>query len=241
MNGMKNEIAELTEYKSTNNIKEFGKVLSKFIPSLRKYIRTKLKVAEAKKKIPKGMYTPDDILDEIYLKVFNEFGDTDKDAGALKLKLFTLTNELLKEKLKTEDWRTRKIDIDELLKNELKTLEEEFTVDADGDFVMMDELEDISYKQEEFEPNLIILEKSQEEDLIKSLELEGKEIPDDMEKRKALGQLYSELSELSQAVLDLYAFGNLTIEEIAEVQNMKVEDVEKLITKIKIRFQTNIA
>ncbi len=241
MNGMKNEIAELTEYKSTNNIKEFGKVLSKFIPSLRKYIRTKLKVAEAKKKIPKGMYTPDDILDEIYLKVFNEFGDPDKDAGALKLKLFTLTNELLKEKLKTEDWRTRKIDIDELLKNELKTLEEEFTVDADGDFVMMDELEDISYKQEVFEPNLIILEKSQEEDLIKSLELEGKEIPDDMEKRKALGQLYSELSELSQAVLDLYAFGNLTIEEIAEVQNMKVEDVEKLITKIKIRFQTNIA
>ncbi len=241
MSEMNNEIAELTEYKSSNNIKEFGKVLSKFIPALRKFIRTKLKVAETKKKIPKGMYTPDDILDEIYLKVFNEFGDQDKDPGALKLKLFTLTNELLSEKTKTENWRTRKIDIDEIIKNELETLEEKFTVDADGDFVMMEELDDISYKQGEFKPNLIILEKSQEEDLIKSLDLEEKGISEDLEKRKSLGQLYAELSELSQSILDLYAFGNLTIEEIAEVQNMKVEDVEKFITKIKLRFQTYIS
>ncbi len=241
MSEMNNEIAELTEYKSLNNIKEFGKVLSKFIPSLKKYIRTKLKVAETRKKIPKGMYTPDDILDELYLKVFNEFGEQDKVPGALKLKLFTLANELLSEKIKTENWRARKIDIDEIIKNELKTLEEKFTVDADGDFVMMEELDDISYKQEEFKPNLIILEKSQEEDLIKSLDLEEKGISEDLEKRKALGQLYAELSELSQSILDLYAFGNLTIEEIAEVQNMKVEDVEKFIAKIKLRFQTYIS
>ncbi len=241
MNEVNNDLTVLTEYKRTNNIKDFGKVLSKFIPNLRKYIRTKLKIAETKKKIPKGMYTPDDILDEIYLKVFNEFDDSDKNPDSLKLKLFMITNELLSEKIKTENWRTKKVDIDEIMKEELKTLEENFTVDADGDFVMFDELDDISYKQEEFKPNLIILGKSLEEDLIKSLDLEEKGISEDLEKRKTLGQLYAELSELSQSILDLYAFGNLSVEEIAEVQNMKVEDVERFISKIKIRFQTYIS
>ncbi len=241
MNEVNGDLTVLTEYKKANNIKDFGKALSKFIPNLRKYIRTKLKIAETKKKVPKGMYSTDDILDEIYLKVFNEFDETDLDQDKLKLKLFTLTNELLSEKIKAENWRERKLDIDELMKEELKSLEEKFTVDADGDFVMFEELDDISYKQKEFKPNLIILEKSLEEDLVKSLDLEDKGISDDLEKRKVLGQLYAELSELSQSILDLYAFGDLTVEEIAEVQNMKVDDVKKFIAKIKVRFQTFIS
>ncbi len=226
---MTQALTALKTSKARQDRQAFNEILQRFLPQLKPYIAARLRYAEHVGLIPQRMYFPSDIVDEIYLEVFEHFSDADLDPRKLKIRLFKLADAKLAQIIKEEaQWQERKVPIGDIVREELKSLEENFYPEEVFD--------DIEYRQDEYRPKLLLLEEGFEGDLLDFLELD-RQLRQESEKRRLLAQVYDSLPPLSRIVLELKVNGNLTVEEIADVREMDVEEVEALLTAVKRRFR----
>ena len=228
---------KLNDYKKSGDTKSFNDVLMKFLPQLKKVIRFKLRNMEKNGFIPRNMYSPQEIVDEVYLKIFEEFDDELNDESRLKVKMFKIAKEIL------DDIRSKhtgkKISTELLLRDEMKELEEEYTVDADGDFVMIEELDDISYHLDDFKEKILLLDASEVGELAEDFgllaEVDNGKLTDSQVQN--IDSVFSNLPELAQSVISHFSFGKLNIDEIAEIHGIDTDSVKEVIEKVKVRFK----
>ncbi len=236
---MKTKVDILKEHKNRGDVKAFNNELSNLMPGLKRYVKNRLRMAKAKGKISSGIYSADDIIDEVYMIIHRDIEDV-TDEKVLKIKLFKAVNEVLDLLMTKDNNIPEKVDIDTLIAGELKTMEEKITSDADGETVLIEDLDDISYHLDDDKPKVYILDSESEENILNALNVDTNIISGNMDKRKELGKTYGNLPEISRAVLDLYAHGNLTVEEIAEIKSFKTEQVEEIIERIKLKITSAI-
>ncbi len=234
------DISVLKTHKEAGNREEFNKVLAEFLPELKRLIRHKLRQWEVRGIIPKNEYTTDDVTDEVYLKLYDKYPDGLSGEGELKVNLYRLANEVLGSL--REKHSGKRISVEELLARETKELEEAYTADAEGELLLMDELEevDISYQPTIVRVNVVLLEESQIGELVETFGLEEKEALSEKD-RKVIGKAYSDLPELAQSVIDHYVFVKLSKTEIADIHNISVEDVERIIGQVRSRLKNTKA
>ncbi|NPA36816.1 MAG: sigma-70 family RNA polymerase sigma factor [Chlorobi bacterium] len=223
----------LKAHKTKNDKSEFNKLLSEFLPELKKLVSHKIRQWEIKGIIPKGTYSADEITDEVYLRIFEEFHDKLTDDKELKIKMLAISRELL-DNIR-EKHSGKRISVENLLKEELKDLEEDYTINADGEPILMEELDDISYQPKEKE-EIILLQEEHFIDISESFELPDKNKLS-REDKMLIGKVYSDLPELTRSVIDHYVFVKLTTVEIADIHNIPVKDVEKIIDRVKQRLK----
>ena len=227
-------ITELHKLKRENNFEEFYKIISKDIIGLEKFASSKLKLAEKEGLIDKGFYDANGILDEVFIEVFKTFSN-DTDEKNLRQTLFLKTIQKINEKIEKEDQFADTINMNVILKEELSLLKEDYSVEADGDYVFDEELDDISYQQNSFNPVHFILDQPMELELTGKLDLSNASTSD---KRRALfgGSFYT-LPPISKTIIELYVFGNQKINEIAETLSTDLGIVEKVIERVKERLE----
>ncbi|BCX81888.1 hypothetical protein MIT9_P1470 [Methylomarinovum caldicuralii] len=226
---MTQSLQALKTHRDTEDRQAFNEVLRQFLPQLRPYVAARLRYAEHAGLIPPRMYFPSDIVDEIYLEVFEHFSDADLDPKKLKIRLFKLADAKLEKILKEEArWQERKVPIEDIVREELKSLEEIFYPE--------EMLDDIEYRQDEYRPKLLLLEEGFEGDLLDFLELD-RSLRQEARNRQLLARAYESLPPLSRIILELKVNGNLTVEEIADVREMDVEEVEAGLEAVKRRFR----
>jgi hypothetical protein len=126
------------------------------------YVKQRLKVAEDMGILPKNMYQSSGIIDEVILKIFENNIDKDIDVEQLSLMMFSMVNKKLFDLFEDEKWHKNTISTKKLLEEELALLEERFTVDADWDLIMNEELDDISYHQYDGEQSLLEVDEVQQ-------------------------------------------------------------------------------
>ena len=119
-----------------------------------------------------------------------------------------------------------------ILKEELDLLEENYSVDAGGDFIPEEEFEDISYHQKDFKPTHFILEETLENKLI------GKLFKQDSgssfsEHRKDIPKIFYDFPSCTKLILELYAYGNQSPKQISKILNISKKEINSVI----IRFQ----
>jgi len=230
---MENNFAQLKKHKTDNNQTDFNKVLEKLLPRLEKYVIHRIKVYEAKRKLPKNFYTPADVIAEVFLKVYESFNEI-KDEKHLKIELFSLADQIIDNLVKKEKQIKRKVLVDKLVKEELKILQEELTVDADGELLLVSDLkdEDIEYKQDDFKPKIYLFDADSQNAFEQSLGLTADDFKDE-KLQSIFGSIYSQLPETIRRVLDLNALGGLTNGEIAEITGIKPNEIEKIMVAIQ--------
>jgi len=228
-------INTLAQHKQANDRNAFIAVLNEFLPRLKKYVANRLRTAVRKGWVPRGMYDPMDIVDEVYLAVYEQF-DPELTPEKLRVLMFRLADAKLEEIIAQEREHMKDLSIEELAARELKELEEHITADAEGEVVFVEDLDDISYHQDDYRPKIYLLDEGFEEELVEVLDL-PREILADRQKRQILAQTYQNLPVLSRIVLDLRTRGGLVIEEVAEVRGMSVAEVERVMAAIRDRFQ----
>ena len=233
---MKN-ISQLKELKDQENRKEFGKKILTLVPRLQPYVKHRLYVASMLGVLPKKMFRSLGIIDEVILKLFESEIDTTINTTKLKIKLFTLTNEYLNTLFSKEEWHKKSISIGELLKNEKSTLEEKYTVDGDYDFIMKEDLDDISYHQNDTNPNDVMYDKSNQ--VLKSFDIKI-DIAQNERNAIALGKIYAKLPLETTNIIDLFVFGKLNTKEISTVCNLTTKEVKNILDHVKNNFTTNI-
>ncbi|WP_299528037.1 hypothetical protein [uncultured Lutibacter sp.] len=228
-------IIELNKHKQENNFKEFYKKISTFIPSLKKLASSKLKLAENEALIDKGFYNTNDILDEVFLDVFKTFS-SNMNEKQLKQTLLLKTIQKINEKTEEEEKFPNDISIDAILKEELDLLNEDYSVEADGDYIFDEDLDDISYKQNSFKSAHFILDQPLEMELTGKLNLSNASLSSD-KSRTLFGSSFYTLPTISKRIIELFVFGDQTTAEIADTLFVEEEKVQKVIVRVKERLE----
>ncbi len=213
-------------------------------PKLAVYFSRRLHEAEFRGWIPERLYEPDDLVDELLVQFYqnvDRYGQLDE--RTLRRELFRAAYRKLQQLLHKEAWHQSSESLEELIREELKTLEEHMTADGDGDLVFVEEIDDVSYRPLEQQQQALFdrepVELPKPEDLIAALELD-EAILEDREAFRHLLQIYLSLPELTRHILDLVAFGGLSPEEVAEIQGISKERVVEVLAKAKARFKRRL-
>ena len=228
------DLRNLQTHKDSENREAFNAILRDFLPHLRKLVRHKLRQMELRGEIPRNMYSPQEVVDDVYLRIFETFENDHSQPEKLKIRMYAVAKDVLNGI--REKHQVKKLSVETLLASETREMEEDYTVDADGDLVLVEDLDDISYHQDEYKDRILLLENQQIDELADSFELSEKHKLGESE-RKLIGKAYTDLPELTRSVTDHYVFAKLTEGQIAEVHRISVEAVREILQKVRIRFR----
>jgi len=193
------DIKILKEHKAKMDQQAFNDVLKNFLPHLRKLVKRKLRQMEWQGTVPKNMYSPQGIVDEVYLRVFESFDEQLSDPAKLKVKMFMAAREVLDEIREKQSGKS--VSVETLLAGEVKELQEEYTVNADGNLIMLEDLDDISYHANDDKEQILLLENDQTEELADTF---GRSDQNEIhqEQQIQIGKTYSDLPELSRLIIE---------------------------------------
>jgi DNA-directed RNA polymerase specialized sigma24 family protein len=216
--------------------KAFDKRVISATQEIHPYVKHRLYIAESTGILPKKMYTSNGIIDEAIAKYYEKGYNVDSDVNTIKLKLFKIVVNDLNNLYKKEDFHKNTISTNSVLEEELDDLEEHYTMNADWDFVMNEELNDISYKQDHKHKHLFLYDDNNSS-VLSAFEAEDIE-PN--RSKQILGSLYSWLPIHVSSVIDLIVFGKLSFEEIAKVKSIEVSRVEFIYEEVKKQFKDHL-
>ncbi|MEM7102393.1 MAG: hypothetical protein AAF502_04605 [Bacteroidota bacterium] len=143
------ELEQLKIVKRKERKTDFRKMLKVNLPSIRNYISRVFDKATKDEAWMENQYQFEDVLDEVYLHLFERFEEHPEQASEFKKWLYAEVNDVLKSILKEETFNKDYLESYEvLLEEETKSLEEAYSVEHGGGLVMMEDLDDPSYQKE---------------------------------------------------------------------------------------------
>lgn len=239
---MKKQFEILKKHKINKDRVAFNKVITVLWPNLRKYVDLRLKVYEAKGWLPKNFYQPEDVLTDVYLNAFKEF-ERIPNPEELKVRLYSWADQIIGDYAVKENKipDTKKLPVAQLVQEELKSMDEKLSATADGEPILVTDLQDddISYEQDEFKPKIYLFDYDSQNAFAQSLGLTADDFRDE-KLRSFFGNIYSQLPETIRRILDLNALGGLTYNEIAEIVGIQPDEVEKVIIAVKDKLPASL-
>ena len=217
--------------------KAFDKRVVSATQEIHPYVKHRLYIAESTGIIPKKMYTSNGIIDEAVAKYYEKGYNVDSDIPEIKLELFKIVVTDLNTLFKKEDFHKNTISTNSILEEELDELEENYTMNADWDFVLNTNLNDISYKQDHKHKHLFLYDDNDNSHVLSAFDAENM---DPNRSKQVLGNLYSWLPLNVSSVVDLLVFGKLSFEEIAKVKSIEVSRVEFIYEEVKKQFKDHL-
>lgn len=215
---------------------EFDRKVLSAVQHLKAYVKHRLYIAESTGVLPKNMYNSNDIIDESIAKYYSKGINIDLEEMAIKLQLFKIVYNDLNELLKKEAFHKNTQSTSTILEEELDSLEEKFTLDADMDYVMNEDLEDISYQQDNKHKHLFLYD-DKDSSVINAFEIE--DISSQQTKR-LLGRFYMWLPMNITDIIDLFVFGKLSFEEISKVKDIEVKRIVRIFESVQRSFRKNL-
>lgn len=213
----------------------FDKKTLSIIHLLHPYVKQRLKVGEVFGILPKNMFQPNGVIDEVVLDIYESKAHYKIELDELRLKMFDMANRKLEKLFDNEKWHKKSISTKTILEDELKELEENFTVDGGMGLIMNEELDDISYHQNDHEHYSIINGESLENAMV-FLEIPIKSV----EEKTILRKMYNNLPLQTSNVVDLYVLGKLNLQEISTILNADIVELKRIIQFVKENFRKGL-
>lgn len=218
----------LEQHRSKNNKQAFYEVYLRIIPQLKNYINTRLQELIHAGHFPHNFYEVDDFIDDLFISVYNNF-EAFKSEEDFYMFLFAEIDELLTTAQKQEAKHHESTEqLDLYAKTERDALRERFTAELDGDLIMREDLDDISYDLniQALHP---IAQEGIESDLIAQLD-------DEKRKKYTTSQIDNLLKKFPiehRNIATLYIHFHLTPQEIVKVTKRPRVEIEKVLDTIK--------
>ena len=221
----------MTSLKSNSSQNPEKKTLT-IVHLLHPYSKQRIRVGEKLRYFPRNMYKSSEIIDEVVLEIYEKGVHKSKDAEELRIIMFDLLNSKMSSLYKSEEWHKDSISTKLILEEELRQLEENFTTDAGNDLIMNEDLDDISYHQNNGGPKDLPYDES-EEGVINFLGLDQIENFRENSDRNALRKVYYKLPVNTSNIVDLYILGKLSFHEIATILKMEVSEVKEIVSSVR--------
>lgn len=217
-----NRIGELLAKAEENkavSIETFNETIISLIPTLKSYILNYLVEHGLNKK---SELTVPELFDEIYLMLYNDITERPTDETRVLGWIFSKAKKWLDNYLEqTSNTSRGNIDIQSLGMQELSSLEEKFTMDADGELVMFEDLDDISY----FNEQMAMHYEKGEFDVLLPQE-------DFTELNDTVREVLRSFDPKAKLIYEMYWFNDMTEQEIAETVDWHLEQVLQTIKTI---------
>tara|TARA_R110001606_G_scaffold70977_3_gene162301 strand:+ start:2638 stop:3396 length:759 start_codon:yes stop_codon:yes gene_type:complete len=225
---MKETYSKLVSFKRKENRESFNSELLKVLPQIYRYVSKRLNSAVANGKLNKGMFNPNDFTDQLFIEVYDNIDDI-KTENELHIFLFKKVDELLEDSLVEEEFDHVFFDnIDTYSKPEWDAMEENYTQDGDGDFLLLEELDDKSVDKRIVTLNQVFITE-EEKQLADKLD-------ESLNKERIYRHIQLVLDKMNmpmRTVFELYANEGLTTEEIAEIRKATLSQVEDLLSSAR--------
>lgn len=225
---MKETYSKLVSFKRKENRESFNSELLKVLPQIYRYVSKRLNSAVANGKLNKGMFNPNDFTDQLFIEVYDNIDDI-KTENELHIFLFKKVDELLEDSLVEEEFDHVFFDnIDTYSKPEWDAMEENYTQDGDGDFLLLEELDDKSVDKSNYSLNQVFITE-EEKQLADKLD-------ESLNKERIYRHIQLVLDKMNmpmRMVFELYANEGLTTEEIAEIRKATLSQVEDLLSSAR--------
>ena len=219
---------ELIKLKKAKEQKSFNQILLETLPEVKKHIKRRLDSAMHKGHFSRGKYKVEDFTDTLFIEVYNNI-NAFKNVDQFYVWLFEKTNQLLEDTILEEEFAELFItNIDDYSNPEWKAMVERFSAEADGDLIMTEDLDDVSYHNSKYILDHVFVEDNEQE-LIENLDkaLEKEEI------NKHINLVLHNLPDRLQTVFELFNKQSFTLEEIAVILKSNVQEVEQLLNKAR--------
>lgn len=225
----------ITQFKKKNDRESFNKSVLKIMPEMKKYINGRLNTAIKKGHFSKGKYKADDIIDQLFIDIYDTIDDIDNE-NKFHLWLFKKTNELLDDIIIEEEFDDFFYkNIDDYSQPEWDEMQEMFSTDADGDLMMIEELDDLSYNHNNYTLNHVFIEDN-EKALIEKLDRSL----DEEKIQNHIAMVLQNLPSKMRNVFELYANHYLTLEEIAQIRDITLDEAKHLLNDAKKSLQISL-
>ena len=226
---------DLVKFKKEQDKNAFNTQLIKIIPEAKKYINGRLITAIKKGNFSKNKYKADDVIDQLFIEIYNHIDEVKKEKD-FYLWLFKKTNELLEDISLEEEFDDFFFkNTDTYSKAEWDEMEENYSTDGDGDLVMIEELDDISYNHNDYTLNHVFIE-DDETEFTKQLD----ESLHDDDVNKHIKMVLHNLPLPMRNVFELATQQHLNLEEIAQVKNTTYNEDKKLFENTKKALQISL-
>jgi len=227
-------IQNLAHFRKENDTEAFNTEMQKMLPEVKKYLSKRLAAAISKGALPKGKYKVDDFIDQLYIEAFDQMSKKD-EPNAFYPWLFKKADELFEDTLTDEEFDEFFFkNIENYSKEEWKQMEEKFSTDGDGDLVMLDQLDDISYHQNDYSLKDVFAEDIEPE-IIKKLDRELSQ----NEVASHFSIILDQLPLKIQSVYDLAIYHKFEPKDIAVIKWASIEEVNQMLNTTKHVVKTS--
>jgi DNA-directed RNA polymerase specialized sigma24 family protein len=218
----------LVTFKKDSDQKSFNTEMLKILPEINRYVSNRLTTAVMSGKLNKDMFSPNDFTDQLFIEVYDHL-DEIKNDNELYPFLFTKVDELLEDSLTEEEFDHVFFDhIDTYSKPEWDAMEEKYSRDGDGDFVMLEELDDSSYPKNNYTLNHVFIT-DDEKKLVKKLDASLNE--DRIERHIQL--VLHKMTLPMRTTFQLYSDQGFSTKEIANIRKTSLEEIEDLLAQAR--------
>lgn len=191
----------------------FNHLIQNLLPALQSYILRYLRAKGMDVKIDLSLQ---EIKDDVYVQLFERFAERPRAYEDITAWIYRVAREYLDEYLEKQHKIEDVIDIQRLAAAELKGLEEKITVDAEGDIILVEDLDDISYQNRHLGPEIF------PEDAFL-------DIPEEHPLSEDIKTALSTCGDMDQMIFEMYWLDELSITEIAHSMDMKESVVNEII------------
>ncbi len=219
-----NAFPGLLRLKREGDTSAFNALLLKALPGVKKYVQKRLYIALAKGQIDKNRYRTEEFTDQLFIEAYEHFDEIENERELYPW-LFKKADELLEDTLVEEEFDSYFFEnIDIYARKEWDEMEEKFSTDGDGDLMMIEELDDISYPKNDYVLNPIFIEEEDNE-IIKRLD---RQLGAENIRRHAEMVLFH-LPAPVRTVYELHTEHQFDAAEIAKIRNRSIKEVENLL------------
>ena len=213
--------SDLKTYKLENKQAAFNKLLFTDLYEVKRYIIKRLSTALTKGNLPHGKYKADDFIDQLFIEVYDHFEDVENEKQLYPW-LFKKANDLLDDVITEENFDDSFLkNIDDYTKPEWDAMQENYSTDANGHLMMIEELDDMSYNHNDYTLNHVFIE-DDEKDWIEKIDKDL--TAEDIQNHIAMVLYYLPLEV--RTVFQLSIVKHLELVEIAEIRNITIEAVK---------------
>jgi DNA-directed RNA polymerase specialized sigma24 family protein len=213
--------AMLISLKDEGKQAEFNKQLLKVIPEVEKYIARSLIAAVREGFLDERTITVEDVIDQVYIKAYEHLSEL-KDPELFEAWLKLQAEEVLQEYMDDQEFdHLFFTDLEQYTSKEWKEMEEQYSIDADGDLMMLEEFDDPAYGTSDMTDGQIFSVETEQE-------LNAKIDKDISAERKQrhMELVLGKLSLPMRTIFELEIRNGCSPMEIARLRNMELHEVE---------------
>lgn len=227
----------LLEFREENEPELFMVLVKKAVPNLIGYLRRRVRAAQIAAVLRKEAMKAEDLVDELYLRIYNKYREAPlQDSRRFINWLYAYADELLCEVIDTHGVQGLETSIELIERKANHEMEEVYSVEADGDWMMQEDFDDPTYHYGDplFEQALLEYNDffSDEDTAAKTDTLTEFDLLDE-EQQQSLHRMLYNLPEFYRSTFDLYTLEKLSVEDIALIKRTDTATINKVLKDIR--------